>query len=298
MRATDLTSNNDAAVRLRDASPLRDLGQLLPHAKAHPYRGFIEIQLPGIEPFVMFSNNDDAVAMQAFWTVPFQYESHSLALWCAAAKLARAMADIGSYTGLFTLAAAAANRKTRVYAYEAVDFIFARAFVNIQANQFSNGRVNHLAISDKAGTMELTLRFGPTLLSSGSTLMPRASLPQGAYQKLVQTATLDGQEAGIPIDACKIDVEGAELMVLRGADRVLAQHKPLLLVEVLNDAQLSELRDYLAPRGYGCQFISEEDRKLHSNQELFWRSTHSRNVLFLHPEGHVTESRLATTVFK
>ncbi|BCX19561.1 MAG: hypothetical protein KatS3mg117_3243 [Geminicoccaceae bacterium] len=50
---------------------------------------------------------------------------------------------------------------------------------------------------------------------------------------LVPTATLDQLlEAAFPPDLVKIDVEGAELLVLDGAERLLREVRPTLLVEV------------------------------------------------------------------
>lgn len=50
----------------------------------------------------------------------------------------------------------------------------------------------------------------------------------------VSSITLDRfvADSGIVPDVIKIDVEGAELLVLRGARQVLAQHRPSLLLGV------------------------------------------------------------------
>jgi FkbM family methyltransferase len=59
-----------------------------------------------------------------------------------------------------------------------------------------------------------------------------------------------------PLRLMKIDVEGAELEVLRGAEKVLKRHKPILIIEVHGfalpnfGADVGMLRDFLSRLGY------------------------------------------------
>ena len=66
-----------------------------------------------------------------------------------------------------------------------------------------------------------------------------------------------------PPDAIKVDVEGHEAAVLRGAAATLATHRPLLVVEVHEaeaaaeggaaDAERADLREWLEARGYAVE---------------------------------------------
>ena len=287
MKLTELVQENRRVEELARTQPLSDPRQLLPHAKAHPYYGFVEVDVPGAPPFVMFSNNDDAIAMRAFWEPSFSYEQHSLQLWIAAARTARAIADIGAYTGLYSLLAASVNSKCRIVAFEAVDFIYGRAFMNVTVNRFSNVKVRHRALSDTSGQTKIHLRFGPRLFSSGSSLLPPVERLKGSYEQLVQTSTADSELGDLPVDLCKLDVEGVELKVITGMASVLSAKKPLLLMEVLRPAHLKELSQALRVHGYDYHLISEEERRIHRDADTFWRSNESRNVLFSHPEGRI-----------
>jgi hypothetical protein len=75
----------------------------------------------------------------------------------------------------------------------------------------------------------------------------------------IETIPLDDfvEENRLPrISFMKIDVEGYELHVLRGAKQVLTKHKPILMVEFVcpenrgNISDLLELADYLRSLGY------------------------------------------------
>ncbi len=65
------------------------------------------------------------------------------------------------------------------------------------------------------------------------------------------------------IDVIKIDVEGAELDVLRGTAEVLKHFRPLIVVEVNKETYASagytitELTDYLQGFGYSFQMVGK-----------------------------------------
>ena len=69
----------------------------------------------------------------------------------------------------------------------------------------------------------------------------------------------DGVDPVPPPDAIKVDVEGHEAAVLRGAAATLGAHRPLLVVEVheAEDAAVAsdsaDLREWLAARGYAVE---------------------------------------------
>jgi hypothetical protein len=69
----------------------------------------------------------------------------------------------------------------------------------------------------------------------------------------VQVRRLDGfwEESGRPqIAFVKMDVEGAEATVIRGASRFLESCRPTMLIEANSPEQLDVLRSLLAPLGY------------------------------------------------
>ncbi len=61
---------------------------------------------------------------------------------------------------------------------------------------------------------------------------------------------LDDVYSGVP-SVMKIDVEGHELEVLRGAKTIIAQHKPSMFIEILNrDEHTCEITKFLKTLGY------------------------------------------------
>jgi FkbM family methyltransferase len=100
---------------------------------------------------------------------------------------------------------------------------------------------------------------------------------------------------GIHIGLLKIDVEGAELDVLKGAERILRTSAPLIVFECENRhlarGTIDDTFSYLASFGYEGRFvrrgqvlpISEFDASVHQPQsgEWFWKSKdYCNNFIF------------------
>jgi FkbM family methyltransferase len=64
-----------------------------------------------------------------------------------------------------------------------------------------------------------------------------------------------------PPTLMKVDVEGAELLLLRGARNLLATHRPKLFMEIHSRELARECRAFLEPLGYEIQVV-EADREV------------------------------------
>jgi FkbM family methyltransferase len=166
--------------------------------------------------------------------------------------------DVGANDGLYTLFASRRVGSTgRVIAIEPSSREFTRLERNLLLNYTSNVSALRLAASNREGAAALHLAgFGHEGLN---TLGEFAySIDEQTVEEIGMT-TLDGicekNQLG-RIDVLKIDVEGGELNVLKGAKTALAQHKPLILLEIVEaalkhqDASREAVLDFLASLGY------------------------------------------------
>jgi FkbM family methyltransferase len=150
------------------------------------------------------------------------------------------MVDVGAHVGMYAISAARHGRG-RVLAFEPNP----AARRQLEANVALNGV--RVEISDAAVAGEA----GEALLHVPETDDPSfSSLGAGRFAEgepvRVPTTTLDAEveERGLTPAFVKVDVEGAELGVLAGAERTLAR-RPVLLVEV-SDATAGEVERLLA----------------------------------------------------
>lgn len=158
--------------------------------------------------------------------------------------------DIGANIGLLAhVAAQCVGARGRVIAVEPLArnrALLARA---AQANGFDQVELIAAAASDRAG--ELELRTHPTTSNSAT---PAASGPRlradGGEMLRVPIVVLDDALNLPRLDVVKIDVEGMEPLALRGLERHIARHRPLIVSEfhpqAMRAASGVEASDYLS----------------------------------------------------
>jgi FkbM family methyltransferase len=150
--------------------------------------------------------------------------------------------DVGANEGLFTLVAAAhALRPVRVHAFEPSARERRRLVENVQLNHIDDVRIAPVALGARRGSASLRIAREPDcgLNTIGADFAYRA---QEAASETVEVDTLDAYLARNeprPVTAIKIDVEGFEVDVLRGAHETLARDGPALVVEI-NAAALAQ----------------------------------------------------------
>lgn len=180
--------------------------------------------------------------------------------------------DIGSNVGFFALIAARlVGARGKVFAFEPIARNAKRIRENAARNRFGNIRVLEIAAGRTSGTVEMFVTRHP----GGGTLanLPDTGRPLDTIETIrVDMASIDGLIASgtlPPPTLVKIDVEGAELLVLQGMTRTLQNVRPAVLFEV--DAPEAEalaakyqaVADFLTSHRYRLQPL--EDAYAHAS---------------------------------
>jgi FkbM family methyltransferase len=142
--------------------------------------------------------------------------------------------DVGGHIGFFTMhMAAAVGPDGRVYAFEPLDSNADLLERSIAENGFGDRvRFQRAAVGEAPGTATLTFP-AETLNSGGAYLLRGGTAPlAGNRTQEVPLVALDALQLRRPVRVIKMDVEGAEPQVLRGAARILKEDKPLILSEL------------------------------------------------------------------
>lgn len=145
--------------------------------------------------------------------------------------------DVGAHIGYFSIKAAVSMGNTgRVVAFEPNPETLKVLRDNVSANRAGNVIVEPIACTDREET--LALYAGPGSNTGMSSLanenVPWDDAPPKRYA--VRCRPIDDvvRELNLArVDAIKIDVEGAEVGVLRGAFHTLQRFHPTLVVEVV-----------------------------------------------------------------
>jgi FkbM family methyltransferase len=137
--------------------------------------------------------------------------------------------DIGAHMGLYTvLSAKLTGAGGAVWAFEPDPVSREILGRNVDLNQLSNVTIMPVAISSGSGQVSLTAgRFG----RSGSTIGHGPTPNPGLRTLEVSTTSLDAfvAEHGLSPDVAKVDVEGAEGLVLAGGTEAFARMRAVIL---------------------------------------------------------------------
>ena len=158
--------------------------------------------------------------------------------------------DVGANVGMFTVPLAlAVGPSGRVLTIEPSPENVARLESNLELNSLENVVVEAIAVGDKAGQLVLQLASDPGFHSTAEISESRSV----DEELTVRAETLDQiwLRAHAPaVSFIKIDTEGSEDAVLRGAEQILRACRPALLVEAKGDGRVRELDGWLGAFGY------------------------------------------------
>jgi FkbM family methyltransferase len=178
-----------------------------------------------------------------------EFEGAEVRALCACASPGSAAIDVGANVGMVTIPLAlAVGNQGKVIAFEPVAASAARLRENLRLNGLTHVVVHEVALGEQDGEITLQLGSDPVFHSSTEVLGPWRT----DESVRVPCRTLDAvwEAEGRPsVSVVKIDVEGAELSVLKGGRGLLAQERPALLLELL-DANYDEVVGWLRDLGY------------------------------------------------
>lgn len=156
------------------------------------------------------------------------------------------MLDIGANTGSFCLLPVI-NPKIKCYAFEPIPWIFDLLKINIQLNDLQDRlELFQIALTEKNGTAILKCpaegnnKGHINICNSGLSCLGEPIRFNSWVEIEVPTRTLDDIVADKDIkhvDIMKIDVEGGELFVLKGAEKLIKEQHPGILIDITDNTQ-------------------------------------------------------------
>lgn len=166
--------------------------------------------------------------------------------------------DVGANQGFFSLMASRLiGPKGAVLALEPSQSTFEKLLMVIEENRLSNVSALNTGCGEKAGEIEL---FTVTRSSGTASIRPST---QGASRPVgrITLKPLDQivEEKNLEVDFLKIDTEGYEDEVLKGAIKILQQHRPVVFLELSSEYAISSKSaiEILLKNGYEFPIVPD-----------------------------------------
>jgi len=163
-----------------------------------------------------------------------EYEAEEIAVVRQQLRAGDVAVDVGAHIGYFAIRMAeAVGPSGRVFAFEPLAANAGLLERSVEENRFGDRVVvRRAAAGAVSGRASLTYPR-ETLNSGGAYLLDDGSAPPAGHMVAeVPVVALDDAELARPVRLMKIDAEGAEPQVIRGASRLIAGDRPVILSEV------------------------------------------------------------------
>jgi len=173
---------------------------------------------------------------------------------------------------------------------------------------FSNCQIFDMALSNNKGTHQFKIPLingvADNCLSSLEVENKEDNETEAIIYE-VKTDTLDNfiAEKNIKPDLIKIDVEGHELSVLKGAEGFINENHPTLIIEIEQrhhkDINVKSVFESFKQKGYDCYYYSKKqsqlfpfENKTHliNTKEYFGKIDYINNYIFIHESNKIIQS--------
>ena len=179
--------------------------------------------------------------------------------------------DVGANVGLYTrfMSRFGAGR-TVAFEPMSENIALLKRNVSLANGDAAKIQIMPLAVGDADGSELLQIddvMSGTASLDrvlGGQASFGRKLYGYGPLTERVRVAKLDSLVFGEnlpPPRVMKIDIEGAEMLALRGAERVLREHHPDLAIELHGENMVKEVLAHLHEHGYACFAYVKEGKK-------------------------------------
>jgi FkbM family methyltransferase len=162
--------------------------------------------------------------------------------------------DIGSNVGLRSVFALSQNRPTVLFDPNPEVSKISKQMIDL--NQYQNFKIEQSGVSDSEGQLKFYI--------SSSAYMSSFDKEHASKDKIVAEINIPVTTINLYLKShpqfqpkiVKIDVEGFEINVLRGANEMLQNYKPALLLEILDTTNnRKDILDYLTSFNYEAYYL-------------------------------------------
>ncbi len=200
----------------------------------------------------IFNNDGDyeEILYHAFWNKYFLSEKNKIQDFV---KKGDVVVDVGANIGLFSLILSdLVDDSGKVYSFEPIPLLYKKLINNINLNDIKNITTIETGVGETESETEIFLNPAQSGLSSA------VAKPSGNFvSQKIKLTTLDKyfMSKNEKVAFIKIDTEGYEPKVLRGAIELINRDKPVVYIELGGDHQQTSIEalKILKELSYSCE---------------------------------------------
>ena len=178
--------------------------------------------------------------------------------------------DIGACVGADSFVFAKIIKGSKVISFEPNEYNRNRFLLNLSHNPAFQRRISVFpyALGDKSGKLTMNIsanidggHSSTSRIHQSHSKINNSMLPDGFFETIVDVVTLDEfvKNSGIAPNILKIDIEGAEHIMLAGAINTLEKHKPVIYMEIHSEYCDVTCYKILRNLNYSISIINEEE---------------------------------------
>jgi FkbM family methyltransferase len=220
---------------------LHDEAEIAAYLDAFPYEKYPIFDVPNVGRFYI-DDNEGSIKKTLRSGQP--WEKSTIELAEKHVVPGTTVLDVGAHIGSLTIPfARMVGSEGHVYAFEPQKKVFRELVYNVKLNQLINVTPLRFAVSSDPGIIEMTSETR----HDGRVRIARQQ--QGG--DVAEARTIDSFGFS-NVSVFKIDVEGHEINVLRGAEELIKTFHPVILIEIRKQ-NLPEVQSILEELGYSLQ---------------------------------------------
>jgi FkbM family methyltransferase len=191
--------------------------------------------------FKMPCDLSEMLQRQFYYFGTYLVEEEIIDCWQSIARGAMTVFDVGANAGIYSLAALAVEPRADVHAFEPTPEIANRLRATAKLNRLDRLHVHELAVSFQSGTATLNRCRGELGANEGMNFISNAKVTgDGERVQIIGLDEFCVDHSINDIDLLKIDVQGHEYAVLRGAEQLIGNGRIGTIFMELNWADRSQ----------------------------------------------------------
>lgn len=174
--------------------------------------------------------------------------------------------DIGAHIGTHTLAMSKiVGANGTVYAFEPQNKLFTELAINMHLNNIENVKLHHKALGNEHKFIKIQIpdegwnhnrsKELVNIINEGHGTVFEASTDEKDKTELVR---LDDYNLN-NVSFLKMDVEGFEMEVIKGAQETILRNKPVMIVEIFDGPETRKRLAYIESLGYRYRHLGSRD---------------------------------------